>query len=115
MSITVDAAGSTIFSDDFEDGNINGWVQSGEDTEVTGQAAFTGAKGAQMSKDGRLRLEFDTTGYTQVTVAYDRKTVGLDSGEKLKLEYSINSGSSDSELTFTTDTSWSHDSIIFTF
>jgi hypothetical protein len=79
--------GGTLFSDDFEDGNLNGWSLSGG-VSVKSGAAYTGVFGAELKNTSNMTVTVDTSSAGSVSLDYDRTTSGLDGGESLTVEWS---------------------------
>jgi len=97
------STGGTLMSDDFEDGNLNGWLLSGN-VSATGGAANTGAYGAQMRRSASMERAVSSAGASGVRLLYDRRTSGLDNGEALTVEWY--DGSSWQTVESTSSGSW---------
>jgi len=102
-SIETELTQETLFSDDFEDGNLNGWTQNsitGSPTffledEISGDfaAGIEGSGGQGTTETGALEYYLDTTGYTDITFSYDRKSEGAESNDDFAVEVTNDGGS----------------------
>jgi len=96
----------TILSDDFNDGNLNSWTVTNSPTALPGTAwnntgTFAEAKPGNASATptngtSTLQRTISTSGFTSITVKYDRQLVGFDSEEEFKASWSLDG------VTFTT-------------
>ena len=109
LSITVAVAGpEVLFSDNFDNGNVNNWTTSGS-VSAKSNSSFSGTHGAEIKASSSMERIVSTVGRTSITVEYDRKTAGFDSGENLTLEWSID-GSAWNALESTSSTTWGNQS-----
>jgi hypothetical protein len=109
-SFTTGAGGSsTLFSDDFEDGDVNGWGTTGNVSANTG-AANTGVYGARLRATASMTVTVDTSGVGGVDLEYDRRTLNYDGGESLTVEWSAD-GSNWNTVENTSTTSWGTTSV----
>lgn len=92
------------WSDGFESGEFGtgGWT-AGSKTTVENEA-YNGSYGAQLGRSGSLTKSVSTLGFSNIQVKYARKTLALDAGEYLVVEWY--DGSNWNELERTQDTSW---------
>lgn len=81
-----------IASDDFEDGNANGWVMNGN-IAVNGLNAI-GSYALRHKKSGTSVLSVPTTGYSDVSVSMNLAATSLENGDDCYAEMSTNGGSS---------------------
>jgi hypothetical protein len=95
---------SSLFSDDFEDGNMDGWSTSGS-AVAHSSAANSGVYGARLSATAEMRVTVDTTGFAGVNLKYDRNTTKFDPGEVLEIAWSSD-GSTWTPIESTSETSW---------
>ena len=96
----------TILSDDFNDGNLNGWTVTNSSVTLPGTpwnntGTFAEAKpgnGTAIPPNGTSTLQrtISTSGFTSITVKYDRQLVGFDAEEEFKASWSLDG------VTFTT-------------
>ena len=84
---TGSGSSSTLFSDDFEDGNVDGWTTTGN-VSANSNAANTGVYGARLRATASMTANVDTTGVGTVALEYDRATLRYDAGESLTVEWS---------------------------
>jgi hypothetical protein len=79
---------TSIYSDGFESGLT--WTKGGTDKKVSviANAANSGSYGVRVKQNSYITKVIDTTGYSTITVKYDRRTVGLDAGEDLVVSWS---------------------------
>ena len=99
-----------LFGDGFESGNFTtgGWnvdPNHTADATVITDAKRTGSYGAKIRKTTWIEKQQSTVGFDTIYVKYDRKTVGLDAGEYLYVEWSIN-GTNWYQIETTADTAW---------
>ena len=90
---------AAIFSDDFNDGNLNGWTITNSPTTLPGTpwnntGTFAEAKPGNASASpstGTSTLErtISTSGFTSITVKYDRQLVGFGSEEEFKASWTV--------------------------
>ncbi len=102
------SGGATLpFLDDFESGDLTtgGWSTSGGPSSAKSTAAYSGNFGAELKKDASIQKFISTDGFSNINLGYARKTSSYDSGETLKVEWSID-GSSWNLLEATADTFW---------
>ncbi|MFC2155665.1 hypothetical protein ACFLRB_04155 [Acidobacteriota bacterium] len=94
------------WSDGFESGEFGtgGWT-AGSKTTVEIEA-YMGSYGARLGRSGSLTKSVSTLGFSNIQVKYARKTVNLDAGEYLVVEWY--DGSNWNELERTQDTSWAY-------
>ena len=93
---------TTIFSDDFEDGDLAGWTltaQSGANNWVNLQTdPSEGTRHASSNPQSTLEpasvIEriVSTSGYENINFSYDRKLIGLDTADEFQVEYNTGSG-----------------------
>ncbi|MHB9071532.1 MAG: hypothetical protein ACYC54_14335 [Sedimentisphaerales bacterium] len=97
----------TLFTDGFESGNFTtgGWTTQNGDATVTTTAKYTGTYGAKLAGTTWIQKMQSTTGTNTIHVKYDRNTAGMDSGEYLYVEWSVD-GSTWNNLETTNQTSW---------
>lgn len=95
-----------LLSEGFESGNLGagGWTAQNGDASVTNQAARSGAKGARMKRTTWIERAVNTSGYAVIRLEYSRRTQGLDSNERLHVEWW--SGSVWQLVESTNSTSW---------
>jgi len=100
---------TTLFSDDFESGNLTagGWTAAGG-ASAGGQAAYSGSYGAKLKGIASITKPLSTSGYTDIHVKFWGKAKGMDSGEYLYCEWSDDGGLHWYELGKTQSTSWAH-------
>ena len=105
-SATTQAGGgaTTLFSDDFETGSLDGGYLGNGNPTVNTVSAYNGTYGVELKKDAWVKRAVSTAGYTSIHVKYARKTVAYDSGEYLYVEWY--DGTSWHELEATAETSW---------
>ncbi len=111
VTVTVTAAvPSAIFYDGFESGGFTegGWATSGI-TQVKAEGVV-GVYCARTNMTGRLEKAISTEGYRNIEVEYHRRTEGLDGGEFLFVEWSVN-GTDWNLLESTADTAWASNSV----
>ncbi len=101
---TGSGSSSTLFSDDFEDGNVNGWTTTGNVSAHT-NGASTGVYGARLRATASMTVNVDTTGVGSVDLEYDRYTSKYDAGESLTVEWS-NDGTNWNLVESTSATAW---------
>lgn len=90
------ASAATIFSDDFNDSNLNGWIITNNPTTLSGTSwtnaitAYAEAKPGASSTLGTsiLSRTISTSGFENIVVKYDRQLVGFDSEEEFKVLWS---------------------------
>lgn len=93
------------WSDGFESGDFvtGGWTISGGQVSI-GSDAYSGSFGASIGRVNWLEKAVSTEGFNGITVKYARKTLDLDAGEFLVVEWS--DGFNWHELERTQDTAW---------
>jgi len=107
VTVTVNAPAPVgLFSDGFESGNLatGGWTSSGS-VVVKEPAAYEGVYGVQIGGTASIVKSVSTVGFSEIHVKYARKTKGLDSGESLTVEWSID-GSAWNVIESIEDTDW---------
>lgn len=112
LQITVETpVAKTLFSDGFESGNLTagGWTSSGNVSAST-SSRRTGTYGAQIRKVSSLERTISTSNTINVHVKYDRRAVGLDSGEYLYVEWF--NGSAWMLIEQTNSTAWASKDIL---
>ena len=96
------ASAASIFSDDFEDGDLAGWSL----TTQSGANAWTNSntdpsQGLRHAQDnpqstsepaGVMERTISTAGYSNITFNYSRKLVSIDSADEFQVEYNTGSG-----------------------
>ncbi|WNC68742.1 choice-of-anchor D domain-containing protein [Thalassotalea nanhaiensis] len=80
------ASAEVVFSDNFNDGNLNGWSQSG-----LGKATVNGSK-ARLSRSKTITQTVSTVGWQDIVVAVDHSSSGLESGDSCFSEVSVDNG-----------------------
>lgn len=100
--------GNTLFSDDFESGGLSagGWTTSNSNSKAAGGAAFSGSWGAELKRTTSIERAISTAGATNVRLSYDCRTIRLDGGEFLAVEWY--DGSSWNLVQSTSSTSWAN-------
>jgi len=96
-----------LFSDGFESGNFTagGWTTQNGNATVATAAKYTGVYGAKLAGTTWMQKAVSTVGKSTIHVKYARKTKGLDAGEYLYVEWSID-GSAWNNLETTQATTW---------
>ena len=91
VSATPSAGGSPVdlFVDGFESGGLTagGWRRQNTDAYASTAAGFDGAWGMQLRRKTWVERAVSTFGMTGITVAYARRTAGLESNESLVAEW----------------------------
>ncbi|OIO80894.1 hypothetical protein AUJ84_02370 [Candidatus Pacearchaeota archaeon CG1_02_32_132] len=87
----------TIFSDDFEDGNLNGWqlISSGRANNWTVSQVnpYEGLSHAQSNPSSTsepasvIERNISTIGYATIVFNYHRRLIGLDTADEFKVKY----------------------------
>ena len=100
-------ATAPLFSDGFESGNFTagGWTTQNTNATVSTKAKYTGSYGAKLAGTTWMQKAVSTVGKSTIHVKYTRKTAGLDAGEYLYVEWSID-GSAWNNLETTQATTW---------
>lgn len=98
-----------LLNDDMEDGNVSDWTVSNV-VKVISAAANSSSFGSRIKATSFMEKGIDTTGYTNITLSYDRRTRNFDTGESLKVEWF--DGTVWSVLEDTTDTNWATSNFI---
>ena len=90
-------AGATIFYDNFESGNLNGWtntaVSGGQKWSASSTNPFQGSFHAQSQPRSTsepasvLERAISTVSYQGITIKYARKLVGLDTADEFKAKW----------------------------
>lgn len=93
------------FTDGFESGDLTtgGWVIASKAKAVS-TTSYNGNYSAELGRAASITKSAHTIGKTDIHVKYARKTVGLDSGEYLVVEWY--DGANWNELERTQDTAW---------
>jgi hypothetical protein len=101
-----------LFSDGFESGNFTagGWTTQNSNATVSTKAKYTGAYGAKLAGTTWMQKAVSTVGKSTIHVKYARKTTGLDAGENLYVEWSID-GSAWNNLETVQATAWASQDI----
>ncbi|WP_440873667.1 metallophosphoesterase [Thalassotalea sp. PLHSN55] len=97
-----------LFSDDFESGTLTtgNWSNAGTGaTEIATAASNGGTYGVRVKKGAVLSKTLSTQGYENISLSYDRATVGFAGSENLTVQWSVD-GSNWTTLETTQDTSW---------
>jgi len=91
MPVTITTTPPLPWSDGFESGNftVGGWTTRDSNARVITAAAYTGTYGARLRQTTWIQKIKSTEGYSTIHVKYRRQTSGLDSGENLYVEWSI--------------------------
>jgi len=107
LSATTESQPSLPWSDDFESGDLTagGWTTQNINAAVSNQAEYEGTYGGRLKKETWMEKAIGTVGYHTIHVKYYRKTNGLDAGENLYVEWSVN-GTDWYNLETTQDTAW---------
>ena len=100
------ASGNSIFSDGFESGDYlaGSWVVQNKKAKIRKRAGKTGNWGARLKRKTWIERAVDTTGFSNVTFSYWRKTKNLASGEHMRVQWW--DGSKWNTLEDATGTSW---------
>jgi len=101
---TGSGASSSLFFDDFEDGNLDGWSTTGS-VSAHPTAANSGVYGARLRAAAEIMITLDTTGLTGVNLKYDRTTSKFNPNETLDVEWSLD-GSTWNLIESTSATIW---------
>ena len=108
--VTVGAEALTVnlFTDNFDSSTVglNNWTVSGCTRTSSANSNSGGSAGVRCDDTSSItqKVAINTAGYTNITVSYQRRTNGYDSGEYLKAEWF--NGSSWSQIEQTTNTSF---------
>ncbi len=84
---------ATVFSDDFQDGNFNGWTIGGTGTSATTNL-YSGNYSLRLRYARTATQSIPTTGYTGVSISTSIAASLLESADKCFAEVSTNGGSS---------------------
>lgn len=84
------ASAATIFQEDFEDGNFNGWTTSG-DVSITALQAI-GQYSLRTKQTAQATTTVSTAGYSGVSIAMNLAATSLETGEECYAEVSVNGG-----------------------
>ncbi|MCK4752362.1 MAG: metallophosphoesterase family protein [Planctomycetes bacterium] len=107
-SFTIDHVYSVMlpWSDGFESGDFagGGWIVSDRYC-VVGTDSYAGTYAAVIEKPNWIVKSISTTGMSDIHVKYARKTLDIDAGEYLYVEWSVD-GTNWNQLEATQDTSW---------
>jgi len=86
---------ATVFSDDFNDGNLNGWTitnnpatLSGTEWSNTGTEAEAAPGASSTLGTSNLSILINTSGFENIILNYDRQLVGFDTEEEFKVSWS---------------------------
>ena len=101
---TGSGASSSLFLDDFEDGNLDGWATSGN-VSAHSTAANSGVYGARFREAAEMIISVNTTGFTSVNLKYDRSTSQFEANETLDIHWSLD-GSNWNLIETTSAESW---------
>ena len=75
---SVSAETVTLFSDNFDDGNLEGWTVVNSPTPVANEVSFNGDGSGNYDE---MTLSIDATNYEDISVSYKRKTISLESDD----------------------------------
>ena len=102
LLLIVSVSADTIFSDDFEDGDLAGWtltaVSGGNNWTNSNTDPFEGTRHAQSQPQSTsepasvIERIVSTSGYKNTTFSYYRKLIGLDGADEFQVEYNTGSG-----------------------
>ncbi|WP_299548371.1 LamG-like jellyroll fold domain-containing protein [Seonamhaeicola sp.] len=90
---------TVIDSEDFESNSWSGilWNDGGDDCQITSTSWFSGSYSVRLEEDEGGEYTYtdniDLSGYNSVTITFDFRTSGFDSGDDLIIEFSDNGGS----------------------
>jgi HYDIN/CFA65/VesB-like, Ig-like domain len=90
MFLAYQADASTIYQDDFEDGNLNGWSTNG-DVSVTGLQAI-GQYSMRLKQTANSTATVSTAGYSAVSITMNLAATSLETGDDCYAEVSTNGG-----------------------
>lgn len=82
---------ATIFSDDFEDNNYNGWTATGN--VATSGTVSIDSKALRLKQTANAITHINTVGYQGVVVSMNLAASGLENGDECFAEVSSNGGS----------------------
>ncbi|MEZ6005631.1 MAG: zinc metalloprotease [Planctomycetota bacterium] len=104
-SFTTEAGGTgggSLFTEDFQSGGFTagGWSRSSTNYVVIGSSYGNGGYGARLRRSSWLRTTFAPAGSTSLTVEFDRRASGYDSGEALTVTV-VQGGVTKGSATFT--------------
>ena len=103
-NFTTGAETTTLFSDDFEGGNLDGWATTGN-VSAHSSAANSGIYGARFRGAAEMIITVNTTEFTSVNLKYDRSTSQFEANETLDVHWSLD-GSIWNLIESTNATSW---------
>lgn len=78
--------GKGIFSDNFEEGNYNGWAATGNVAMTSSPA--DGSYAVWLRNTGSIQQTIPTTGYSDITVAFRMGANSIEAGEYVAAEWS---------------------------
>lgn len=97
LALTAGAVNAdTIFTDDFQDGNINGWASSGNGSATA--SAYNGNYSLRVNRTKSATANISTLGYNNVNVYVDLAAYSLERTDMCYAEASTNGGASWSTL-----------------
>ncbi|NMP16953.1 choice-of-anchor D domain-containing protein [Thalassotalea sp. Y01] len=99
LAMSASAQAQTIFSDDFNDGNLTGWTVSG-----LGKAKNVNNQ-AQLSRTTAMTQTVSASGFSNVQISIDHASQGLESGDSCISELSLDAGNSFTTVGTTTKAS----------
>ena len=103
---------SIIFVDDFEEGDLQKWDEVIGDIEVKSSAAYSGELGVDIDDTGTIGFSVETLGRSGIELNYAREVYGYDAGEYLRVEWTVDGGSTWNEIETVVGTeSWGERSI----
>jgi hypothetical protein len=111
VAVTVQQLQETRFSDAFEANNLSNWVRSGTCT-TTSSAKYSGSYGARCDDTASITLTVSTQGYSNITVAYVRRTNAYDSGEYFYSEWSADGTTWNLIERISNNTSWTQKAFV---
>lgn len=92
LAISGNALAATLFQDDFEDGNANGWSTSGT-VAITGLQSI-GQYSLRLRQTATATTTVSTTGYSAVSITMNLAATSLENGDDCYAEVSTNGGQS---------------------
>lgn len=84
---------------------MSDWTETGN-AALNGSAAYQSTYGVKFWKYGSIEKAISTSGYTNIQLEYDRRTIGYDPEDYFIVEWS--DGSNWYTLESTQDSSWGH-------
>jgi len=91
-SSSTSISAATIFSDDFEDNNYNGWTATGN--VATSGTVSIGSKALRLKQTASAVAHVNTVGYLGVVVDMNLAASGLENGDQCFAEVSVDAGNS---------------------